>query len=175
MDIGKKQRRNYAPLISMVDSFKYFGVHITEGLTWALHTDCGEEGKAETVSPQTLEEISDIPSNAEEFLLLHHRERPDGEHHCLVWKQHQTGPQGPAKSGLTEHTVGGALPCLKDIYTRCCKNNARTIIKDPNHPDNGLFSLLRSRRRYRIHQASTERLRKSIYHQAPMILNEDTA
>ncbi len=65
--------------VKKVDSFKYLGVHITEGLTWTHHTDCSEEGKAETVSPQTLEEI----------------------------------------------------------------------------PDNGLFSLLQSRRRYRIHQAST--------------------
>ncbi len=33
-------------------------------------------------------------------VLLHHRERPDGEHHCLVRKRHRTEPQGSAKSGL---------------------------------------------------------------------------
>ncbi len=38
-----------------------------------------------------------------------------------------------------------------------------------------VFSLLRSRRRYRIHQASTERLRKSFYPQTTRIPNEDTA
>ncbi len=37
------------------------------------------------------------------------------------------------------------------------------------------FSLLWSRRRYRIHQASTERLRKSFYPQATRNLIEDTA
>ncbi len=101
VDFGKKQGRNYAPLningssVERVDSFKYLGVHVWGAAYWL----CGEEGKAETVSPQTLEEILDIPSDTEEFLLLHHRERPDGEHHCLVREQHQTGPQGPAKSG----------------------------------------------------------------------------
>ena len=42
-----------------------------------------------------------------------------------------------------EHTKGWALPCLKDIYTRRCKKKARRIIKDPNHPGNSLFPLLR--------------------------------
>lgn len=73
-----------------------------------------------------------------------------------------------------EHTIGGALPCLKDFYTRHCKNKARTIIKDPNHLDNGLFSLLRSGKRYWMHQASTERLWKGFYPQATRILNEVT-
>lgn len=36
------------------------------------------------VSCQMLEEIPGIPLNTEEFLLS-----PDGERHCLVWKQHQ--------------------------------------------------------------------------------------
>ncbi len=45
VDFGKKQGRNYTPLningssVERVDSFKYLGVHITEGLTWVLHTD----------------------------------------------------------------------------------------------------------------------------------------
>ncbi len=80
-----------------MDSFKYLGVHITEGLTWAQHTD--SVVRKSTVSPQTLEEIPDIPSVTEEFQIMHHRECRDGEHHCLVWEQHRTGPQGPAKSG----------------------------------------------------------------------------
>ncbi len=53
VDFGKKQGRNYTPLningssVERVDSFQYFGVHVTKGLTWALHTDTlsGEEDK----------------------------------------------------------------------------------------------------------------------------------
>ncbi len=45
MDFGRKQGRNYAPLninwssVERADSFTHLGVCITEGLTWALHTD----------------------------------------------------------------------------------------------------------------------------------------
>ncbi len=74
-----------------------------------------------------------------------------------------------------ERIIGGVLPCLKDMYIRQCKTKARRIVKDLNHPDNVLTSLLWSRRRYRIHQASTKRLRKSFYPQATRIQNEDTA
>lgn len=56
-----------------------------------------------------------------------------------------------------EHIKGGYLPPLQDIY----RTNARRIIKDPSHPDNGFFSPLRSGRRYWVHKANTERLRKS--------------
>ncbi len=74
---------------------------------------------------------------------------------------------------LAECIINSTLPFMKDIYTRRCK--ARRIIKDPNHPDKGLFSQVWSRRRHQIYQASTERLRKSFYPQATTILNEDTA
>ncbi len=150
VDTEKKQGRNYVRLhingssVERVDSLKYLGVHITEGLTWVLHTD-----SAVRKARQTLFHLRCLRK------LLHYRERPDGEHRCLVWEQHRTGPQGPA------------LPCLKDIYTGGYNTKAWKIIKDPNHPDNSLFSLLWSRRRYRIHQASVP--------QATWILNEDTA
>lgn len=32
---------------------------------------------------------------------------------------------------LAERTIDA--PCLKDIYTRPCKNKAKRIIKDPDH------------------------------------------
>ncbi len=70
-----------------------------------------------------------------------------------------------------EGIIGSALTCITDIYIRQCKTKARRIIKDPNC----LFSLLQSGRRYQIHQASAERLRKSFYPQAARILSEDTA
>lgn len=40
---------------------------------------------------------------------------------------------------LAERTIDA--PCLKDIYTRPCKNKAKRIIKDPDHLYSGLFSL----------------------------------
>lgn len=43
-----------------------------------------------------------------------------------------------------EHTIGCALPCLRDIYTWHRKNAATRIIKDPNYPDKCHFSPLPS-------------------------------
>ncbi len=90
---------------------------------------------------------------------------------CPVQKQHRTGLQGPERVvRLAERIIGGALSCLKDIYTSRCVKKARKIIKDSSHPDNGLFSLLQLERRYWICHMS-ERLRKSFYPQATGILN----
>lgn len=46
------------------------------------------------------------------------------------------------------------------------------MIRDPNQPDNSLFSLPRSGGRRRKHQADTERLSESFYPQTAWILNE---
>lgn len=62
-----------------VDNFRY----LTKDLTWTLHADFSEKEKVRACFTS-----ESIPSNCEEFLLLHHREHPDGEHYCLVWKQH---------------------------------------------------------------------------------------
>ena len=87
-------------LVERMDSFKYLGVHIPEGLTWALHTHAVVRQAWQRLFHYfTLEEIPDIISNTVECLLLHHQEHPNGEHHHLVRKLHRTGPQGPAKSG----------------------------------------------------------------------------
>lgn len=58
---------------------------------------------------------------------------------------------------LAEHTIDA--PCLKDIYTRPCKNKARRITKDPDY----LYSLAW----VQTHQATTKR---SIYPQATQTL-----
>lgn len=43
------------------------------------------------------------------------------------------------RSGSFWHSVRFSK---KDIYARRCKNKAWRVIKDPNQPDNSLFSLL---------------------------------
>ncbi|KAK1794070.1 hypothetical protein P4O66_010976, partial [Electrophorus voltai] len=40
------------------------------------------------------------------------------------------------------------LPDLQTIYYKRCQTKARRIVKDPTHPNNRLFSLLRSGRRF---------------------------
>ena len=118
-----------------VDSFKYLDVHITVGLTWALHTDSVVRKARQRlfhlrhlrkfqVSPQILRNFC---SCTIENILMGN---------ITVWYGNST------EQDRKTLQRGVALPCLKDIYTRRYKNKARRIIKDPNHPDNGLFSLL---------------------------------
>ncbi len=73
VDFRKKQGSNYTPLLSVglflerVNSFKYIGVCITTGLTWGLCS--GGKGMAETATPQTLEDISDLLEILRKFYL----------------------------------------------------------------------------------------------------------
>ncbi|KAK1792384.1 hypothetical protein P4O66_012329 [Electrophorus voltai] len=48
------------------------------------------------------------------------------------------------------------LPDLQTIYYKRCQTKARRIVKDPTHPNNRLFSLLRSGRRFRSLKTKTE-------------------
>ena len=69
--------------------------------------------------------------------------------------------------------TGGTFPALQDIYTKRCRKKTERILEDPTHPAHGLFELLKSGRRYRVHKASLERTRKSFFPQAIRFLNED--
>lgn len=72
-----------------------------------------------------------------------------------------------------ERTIKTTLPNLQDIYTKRCRSRARRIIQDHTHPNNRLFSLLPSGKRYRLLRANTERMRRSFFPQAMRLLNED--
>ncbi|KAK0136904.1 hypothetical protein N1851_026926 [Merluccius polli] len=61
---------------------------------------------------------------------------------------------------------------LEDIYIMRCRTRARRIAQDPSHPNNRLFSLLPSGKRFRLLRAKTERLRRSFFPQALRLLNE---
>ncbi|KAF7705704.1 gastrula zinc finger protein XlCGF28.1-like, partial [Silurus meridionalis] len=67
-----------------------------------------------------------------------------------------------------ESTIYTELPNLQDIYS------ARKIMKDLKHPNNGLFSLLRSGKRFSSLKANTERMRRSFFPQAIRSSNQET-
>ncbi|KAK1788614.1 hypothetical protein P4O66_002692 [Electrophorus voltai] len=52
------------------------------------------------------------------------------------------------------------------------QTKARRIVKDPTHPNNRLFSLLRSGKRFRSLLTKTERLKRSFFPQAIQALNQ---
>lgn len=73
--------------VGSVDSFKYLGVHITEGLTWAQHTHSMVRKESQRLF--YLRCLRQLRVSPQIFLLLHHREPPDSEHHCLEHKQNR--------------------------------------------------------------------------------------
>ncbi|KAK1792040.1 hypothetical protein P4O66_001818 [Electrophorus voltai] len=64
------------------------------------------------------------------------------------------------------------LPDLQTIYYKRFQTKARRIVKDPTHPNNRLFSLLRSGKRLRSLKTKTERLKRSFFPQAIQAPNQ---
>ncbi|KAK2831401.1 hypothetical protein Q7C36_016487 [Tachysurus vachellii] len=73
-----------------------------------------------------------------------------------------------------ERTIHTEFPDLQDIYSTWCRTRARKIVKHLSHPNNGLFSLLRSGKRFHSLKANTERMKRSFFLQAIRSLNQET-
>lgn len=180
MDFTTKQARNYKPLIisgmpvERVDSFRYLGVHITQDLSWSCH-------------------INTLVKKARQRLFFLRRLRDfhlplkvlKNFYSCTIesiltgnictWfgnstKQDRRDLQRVVRSA--ERIIQSELPDLLSIYTKRCKSKARKIMMDLSHPNNGLFSLLRSGKHFRSLKAKTERMRRSFFPQAIRALNQ---
>ena len=89
----RRKRTEHTPIlidgaaVVQVESFKFLRVHITNKLTWSKHTkNSREECITKPIPPQETEKIWHGTSDPQKVLQMHHREHPDGLHHCLVWK-----------------------------------------------------------------------------------------
>ncbi len=123
VDFGKKQGRNYAPpningpSVERVDSFKHLGVHITEGLTWELHTDSAvRKARQRLVHLRSLRKFQIAPQILN-FYSCTIKSVPMGN--ITAWYGNsieQDHKELQRVVSLAEHIIGSALPCLKDIY-----------------------------------------------------------
>ena len=71
-----------------------------------------------------------------------------------------------------ERITGCQLPSLEELYTQRCLSKSKKIIQDHTHPQNRLFTLLPSGKRYRSIKANTTRLKNSFLPQAVRLLNK---
>ncbi|KAK1788619.1 hypothetical protein P4O66_002691 [Electrophorus voltai] len=71
-----------------------------------------------------------------------------------------------------EHITHMELPDLQTIFYKRCQTKARRIVKDPTHPNNRPFSLLRREKCFRSLKTNTERLKRSFFPQAIRALNQ---
>ncbi|XP_036420865.1 interferon-induced very large GTPase 1-like [Colossoma macropomum] len=139
MDYRKLQRGGHSPLfingaeVKRVSSVKFLGVHLTDDLTWSLHTN-------------TLCTIESILTGC-----------------ITVWYSSCTACDRKALKGVmrtAEAIIGNKLPALQDIYQAHCLRKIKKILSDSSHPLHSLFTILPSGRRFHSIQERESRSRQ---------------
>ncbi|KAK1787403.1 hypothetical protein P4O66_002727 [Electrophorus voltai] len=180
VDCSKKQERHYQPVrisgttVERVDSFRYLGVHISQDMSWSRHTNSlAKKAHQRLYHLRCLRDFR-LPSKVlQNFYSCTIESILTGN--ITVWfgnstKQDRQALQRVVRSA--ECITRTELPDLQTIYYKRCQTKARRIVKDPTHPNNRLFSLLRSGRRFRSLKTKTERLKRSFFPQAIRALNQ---
>ncbi|KAK1785826.1 hypothetical protein P4O66_003201 [Electrophorus voltai] len=180
VDCSKKQERHYQPMrisgttVERVDSFRYLGVRILQDLSWSRHTNSlAKKARHRLYHLRRLRDFR-LPSKVlRNFYTCTIESILTGN--ITVWfgnstKQDRQALQRVMRSA--ERITHMELPDLQTIYYKRCQTKARRIVKDPTHPNNRLFSLLRSGKRFRSLKTKTERLKRSFFPQAIRALNQ---
>uniref|UniRef100_A0A8C7WXU9 Alkylated DNA repair protein AlkB homologue 8 N-terminal domain-containing protein n=1 Tax=Oryzias sinensis TaxID=183150 RepID=A0A8C7WXU9_9TELE len=164
VDFATKQKRNYqTPVIDKspverVKSFRYLVVHITQDLSWSCHINTVVKKARQRFSH--LRRLRDfrLPSVVlRNFYSCTIESILTGN--ITTWFGNSTMWDRRALQRVVrsaERIIHTELPDLHSIYSRRCWTRARKITKDLSHPDNGLFSLLRSGKCFRSLKANTE-------------------
>ncbi|KAK1788590.1 hypothetical protein P4O66_002662 [Electrophorus voltai] len=180
VDCSKKQKRHYQSVrisgttVKRVDSFRYLGVHISQDLSWSRHTN--SLAKKASQHLHHLGHLRDfrLPSKVlRNFYTCTIESILTGN--ITVWfgnstKQDRQALQRVVRSA--ERITQTELPDLQSINYKWCQTKARRIVKDPTHPNNRLFSLLRSGKCFCSLMTKTERLKRSFFPQAIRALNQ---
>ncbi|KAK1806249.1 hypothetical protein P4O66_000137 [Electrophorus voltai] len=160
-------------MVESVDSFRYLGVHISQDLSWSRHSNSlAKKAHKHFYHLRCLRDFK-LPTNVlRNFYTCTIESIFMGN--ITVWfgnstKQDRQALQRVVHSAM--HITHTELPDLQTIYYKQCQTKARRIVKDPTHPNKRLFSLLRSRKRFRSLKTNTESLKRSFFPQAIRDLN----
>ncbi|KAK1803843.1 hypothetical protein P4O66_003741 [Electrophorus voltai] len=150
VDCSKKQEQHYQPVrisgttVERADSFRYLGVHILQDLSWSRHTNSlAKKARQRLYHLRRLRDFR-LPSKVlRNFYTCTIESILTGN--ITVWfgnstKQDRQALQRVVRSA--ERITHTELPDLQSIYYKRCQTKAK-IVKDPTHPNNRLFSLLR--------------------------------
>ncbi|KAK1789961.1 hypothetical protein P4O66_002282 [Electrophorus voltai] len=179
VDCSKKQERHYQPVrisgttVERVD-FRYLGVHISQDLSWSRHTNSlAKKARQHLYHLRRLRDFR-LPSKVlRNFYTCTIESILTGN--ITVWFENSTKQDTQALQRVVrsaECITHTELPDLQTIYYKRCQTKARRIVKDPTHPNNRLFSLLRSGKRFRSLKTKTERLKRSFFPQTIGALNQ---
>ncbi|KAK1797565.1 hypothetical protein P4O66_000855 [Electrophorus voltai] len=179
VDCSKKQEQHYQPVrisgttVERVDSFRYLGVHISQDLSWSCHTDSLTKAHQCLYHLRCLRDFK-LPSKVlRNFYTCTIESILTGN--ITVWFGNSTKQDTQALQRVVrspERITHTQLPDLQTIYYKRCPTKARRLVKDPTHPNNRLFSLLRSEKRFHSLKTNTERLNRSFFPQAIRALNQ---
>ncbi|KAK1792883.1 hypothetical protein P4O66_001618 [Electrophorus voltai] len=156
VDCSKKQERHYQPVrisgttVERVGSFRYLGVHISQDLSWSLHTNSlATKARQHLYHLRHLRDFR-LPSKVlRNFYTCTIESILTGN--ITDWfgnstKQDRQALQRVVRSA--ERITHTELPDLQTIYYKRCQTKAMRIVKDSTHPNNRLFSLLRERKSF---------------------------
>ncbi|KAK1802037.1 hypothetical protein P4O66_004369 [Electrophorus voltai] len=163
VDCSKKQERHYQSVrisgttVERVNSFKYLGVYISQDLSWSCRTNSlAKKARQRLYHLRRLRDFR-LPSKV---LWNFYTCTIESIHtgNITVWFGNSTKHDRQALQRVVhsaERITHMELPDLQTIYYKRCQTKARRIVKDPTHPNNRLFSLLRSpRHNHRRHNLS---------------------
>ncbi|KAK3513392.1 hypothetical protein QTP70_014217 [Hemibagrus guttatus] len=163
-------------LLGTVHSFRYLGVHITQDLSWSCHINTVvKKARQRLYHLRRLRDFR-LPSKVlRNFYSCTIGSILTGN--ITTWfgnstMQDRRALQRVARSA--ERIIRTKLHDLYSIYNKRCWTKARKIVKDLSHPNNGLFSLLRSGKRFCSLKANTGSLRRSFFPQAIRTLNQNS-
>ncbi|KAK1796915.1 hypothetical protein P4O66_000995 [Electrophorus voltai] len=151
VDCSKKQERHYQPVrisgttVERVDSFRYLSVHISQDLSWSRHTNSlANKALQHLYHLRCLRDFR-LPSKVlRNFYTCTIESILTGN--ITVCFGNSTEQDRQALQRVVhsaERITHTELPDLQSIYYKWCQTKARRIVKDPTHPNNRLFSLLR--------------------------------
>ena len=175
----RRSRPNHTPLlinktaVEVVSKTKYLGMHITDDLSWSLHTSSLAKKAQQRLHFLRRMRRASLPPpilttfyrGTIESLLTSCISVWSGSCRASDWKSLQRVVR------TAEKIIGTPLPPIKDIADSRCLSRAHRILSDPTHPQHGLFSRLPSGRRFRSIRCRTARLRNSYFPLAIRLLN----
>ncbi|KAK1789922.1 hypothetical protein P4O66_002251 [Electrophorus voltai] len=167
VDCSKKQEQHYQPVrisgttVERVDSFRYLGVHISQDLSWSHHTNSLAKKACQRLYHLRCLRDFRLPSKVlRNFYTCTIESILTGN--ITVWFGNSTKQDRQVLQRVVhsaERITHTELPDLQSIYYKRCQTKARRIVKDPTHPNNRLFSLLKSGKYFRSLMTKTERLK----------------
>ncbi|KAI4895244.1 hypothetical protein NFI96_004905 [Prochilodus magdalenae] len=156
VDYRKLQRGYHSPPyisgaeMEKVSSVRFLGVHLTDYLTWALHTNkVVRSARQRLFFLRRLREFGLPPDILTNFYIC----TPESilTAYITVWYSSCTAYDRKALMRVVrtaESIIGSKLPDLQDIYRSHCLRKIQKIRLDCSHPAHDLFTLLPSGRSF---------------------------